>query len=135
AQVEKLPLLLKHFGIPATSKHVWFRLALALARVHVPGMRIVENLRPVGRPREAPTLTELRAAVHLIIDKQVRYKQRKSVSRAIEILREKEPEKWGKYPPRKLSHWYYEAMKDCPMPKGQSLKEMLYEAYDLPSDE
>ena len=50
AVVERLPLLLDHYGIKHNSITRWYELAIALAFDHVPGFRI-SNSRGPGRPR------------------------------------------------------------------------------------
>ena len=108
ARGRKLALLLEHFGISESAKHVWLQLALALAQEHVPGMEI-NSLRKKGRPARRPSSLEIRMAVHTVL-----FERDHGVSDAIRILQKREPERWGKFKFADLRNRYYEAMKDLP---------------------
>jgi len=65
AVMDKLPLLLDHFGIPREEPDKWLELACRLARAHVPGFRTVKPKKS-GAPQEWGEI-EL-AALHIEVE-------------------------------------------------------------------
>lgn len=122
ARAQKLPLLLQHFRISLSDKHVWFKLALALAQEHVPGMRLAGKKR--GRPAKSkkPTRMELCIAVDT-----VRFKRKRGISDAIRVLQQREPKTWGRFAFSNLRNRYTEATKQSRSDKSflEQLNAML----------
>lgn len=103
-RMEKLALLLDHFGIPASASDKWQRLALVLAEHSVPGMRVAPS-PPIsrGRKRTGPTPDEVQTAVlKIAIERQ------RGIRDAIEVLRKRAPSRWGKFSAAKMRSLFYE---------------------------
>ena len=102
-QVDKLFLLLDHFQIPHKSPLRWFHLAFRLAKQHVPGMEVIEGpppkRGPKGARKGAPSQEELVLAVI-----QVKAERRRGTADAIQILRKRDPEKWGRFSAKSLQN-------------------------------
>ena len=115
AQLQKLVLLMNHFGISPRSKDVWFQLTLALAKLHVPGMQVVSSTPKKGRPRKGPSNLELAIAVDTLrAERQLKSGRAASVREAIKFLRRRKPEVWGGYSEETLRNRYHGFWKGVP---------------------
>lgn len=115
-RIEKLPLLLDHFKIArvAHAEQIsggdLLKLALALAIDFVEGFKLAKKPRPKRGPKgpnwkgadgEA-LVSEVQA---LVAHNQI------SINKAIQMIIELAPERYGDYPPEDLKNRYYEARK------------------------
>jgi hypothetical protein len=104
-QLDKLFLLLDHFGIPRANRLRWFQLALGLSRQHVPGMRVVEGSTPKrgpkGQRRGTPSDHEF-----LIALTEIKLQRKRGTQDAIRILRKRQPHIWGRFTEKSLEHRY-----------------------------
>jgi hypothetical protein len=105
-RIEKLILLLKHYGIEDTN-YPWLLLSLRLACTFVPGFRV---LREPRRGRGRPTKWSGQAHDELIAEVNAVRSERKgrSISGSIKILKQREPKRYGSLTTAR----YYEALRD-----------------------
>jgi len=92
-RIDKLILLLKYYDIQSTSDP-WLFLSLRLACSFVPGLRVLSKPpRKRGRPArwKGQTRDELIAAVEAVRAER----PGRSISRSIEILKDRDPDRWG----------------------------------------
>jgi hypothetical protein len=117
-QFGKLFLLLDHFEIPRNSRLRWFHLAFQLARQYVPGMQIQKGpARSKGpKPKYEGVTSDLALLESVILVKRER---KLGAEDAIRILRQRDPEGWGKFTQKALRNRYYEIVRrPLPSPDG-----------------
>jgi hypothetical protein len=109
-QVDKLFLLLEHFGIPRTDGLRWFCLVFQLARQHVPGMKTTTG--PKTRRGRKTIWGESGLDAELVyLVRVVERERRKGITDAIRIVMKRYPDEWGQFPQQSLRTRYFEAVR------------------------
>jgi hypothetical protein len=109
-QFEKLLTLLEHYRIPTSSELRWSYLAYYLARDFFPGMDVVTKIRKRARPREKWGI-ELEGMFVGVVDEILAEQPKLKIAAAVDIARERDPERWGKYKTSTLVTRYHELKK------------------------
>jgi hypothetical protein len=127
-QFEKLLTLFVHYEISTNSEFRWPYLAYRLACDFFPGMDVVATTRKRARPL-GKWGTELEWVFVDVIDRILAEQPKPTVEAAIEIAREREPERWGTYKTSTLETRYYELKKRGPRGLPDFSKFMLAELF------
>jgi hypothetical protein len=110
-QVEKLDLLLNHYGIKPDSEHRWVQLSICLAREIVPGMMVInQTKRSKGRPGKWNSGEGIKLIMHV---EEIRKERNRGTRDAIRNMVKRYPDQWGLYKgkERDLEVRYWEAKK------------------------
>jgi hypothetical protein len=125
-QYEKLLTLFAHYKIPISSELRWSYLAYCLACDFFPGMEVVTKISKRARPREKWG-TELQWLFKDVVDKVLAEQPKLKIAAAIDIARQRDPQRWGAYKTSTLETRYYELKKKGPRELLDLSKFMLAE--------
>jgi hypothetical protein len=112
-QFEKLLTLFEHYRIPTNSENRWAYLAYYLACDFFPGMDVVTKIRKRARPRERWGI-ELEGMLEGVVDEILAEQPKLKIAAAIDIARERDPQRWGQYKTSTLVTRYHERKKKAP---------------------
>ena len=103
---EKLPLLLKHFGIE--DQDPWLLLAWRMAHEHVPGFQVIEGLK---RQKGRPSKWKGPQGKILILDiREINAERKKGVADAAAVAVKRYPERYKNYTAKLLERRFHECV-------------------------
>jgi hypothetical protein len=107
-QAKKMGRLMHWYKIDPDSEDSWYALAFALAKAHVPGLRVIHAFKP-KRGRKQSWKAGLAAALLRDVEKLQKQQQRISMSAAIRLLRKDKDKQWRQYTEQNLVTRHREA--------------------------
>jgi hypothetical protein len=125
-QFEKLFTLFEHYDIPISSELRWKYLAYCLACEFFSGMDVVTTVRRRARPRTKRGL-ELKRMLVGVVDEILAEQPKLKIAAAIDIARERDPERWGTYEVSTLTTRYHELKKKAAQKRPNFPRVMLAE--------